>query len=81
MPRDRNGRFSKASNEGLDISLNIPSLKSIIYWIILMALLMPWIIIVLRLDAFGIIINKFEELMTVNLNERPEQSKKNGLFY
>ncbi len=62
MPRDRNGRFSKASNEGLDISLNIPSLKSIIYWIILMTLLMSRIIIVMRLDAFVILLINLKNL-------------------
>ena len=34
MRRDRNGRFSKASDEGLNVSFNIPSLKTIIYWIV-----------------------------------------------
>ena len=46
MRRDRNGRFSKASDEGLNVSFNIPSLKTIIYWIVFIVFLMPWIIIV-----------------------------------
>ena len=62
MRRDRNGRFSKASDEGLNVSFNIPSLKTIIYWIVFIVFLMPWIIIVQRSDAFGTLFNIFEDL-------------------
>ena len=76
MRRDRNGRFSKASDEGVNVSFNIPSLKTIIYWIVFIVFLMPWIIIVQRSDAFGTLFNIFEDLMGVNSNDSTEQSKK-----
>ena len=76
MRRDRNGRFSKASDEGLNVSFNIPSLKTIIYWIVFIVFLMPWIIIVQRSDAFGTLFNIFEDLMGVNSNDSTEQPKK-----
>ena len=79
MSRDKKGRFKK-DNEGFNITFNLPSLKSTIYWIIIIALLMPWIIIFLRFEILQKIIKKFEELLLVNTTENDGTPKKTDYF-
>ena len=76
--RDGKGRFAK--EEKGKIILNLPSLKNILFYLILAIVLFPWIVIVLRLNILPDIITKFEEIMSFPTKSE-ESQKKNGIFY
>ena len=44
MPRDGKGRFKKIEDEGMKLSFKFPSLKTIINWVFILTILMPWIV-------------------------------------
>ena len=46
MKRDEKGRFSKKEEEGFEIMVSIPPLKKILTWILIIAILIPWISII-----------------------------------
>ena len=78
MNRDGKGIFAK--EEKGKIILNLPSLKNILFYLILAIVLFPWIVIVLRLNILPDIITKFEEIMSFPTKSE-ESQKKNGIFY
>lgn len=73
--RDSKGRFSKPIDEGLAI----PSIKSILYWITLGFIFLPWMIILSKFNLFERISLIFDSVFKET--ENAEQNKKNGLFY
>ena len=46
--RDKNGRFVKNELDGLNFAL--PSLKQLIYWLLILVILSPWIVIGIKLN-------------------------------
>ena len=77
--RDSKGRFKK-SDDGITMNFCIPSLKKVIFLVLVMMLVFPWLVIISKLELFGRIFSIFESIMTMTNNE-PEATKKNGLFY
>ena len=75
--RDSKGRFSKQNvDEGL--VLIFPTIRTILYWIVLIFIFLPWLII----TKFNLV----EKISTIFISifkdaENTEQIKKNGLFY
>ena len=45
MKRDSKGRYAKDDNGGYHLNLYIPPIKIMIYWILFMAIIFPWIVI------------------------------------
>ena len=82
--RDNKGRYVKQSEEGLKITFIIPTIKRIILWILTIILLMPWLLIIIRMDLPNLALSKFEEILLPR-NEEIEKNgggdKKSGLFY
>jgi len=78
--RDSSGRFIKKEGEGLKIVLTLPTFSKILFWILLLVILSPWLIVLLRNQIWKEIISKFEHLFLVK-EEEGETIKKNGLFY
>ena len=77
--RDSYGRFIKKEGEGLKIVLTLPTFSKILFWILLLVILSPWLIVLLRNQIWKEIISKFEHLFFIK--EEGETIKKNGLFY
>ena len=82
MKRDKRGRFSKEENEneGYNLNLAFPSFRSLLCWLIIIVILLPWTVILARFNIFKKIYDFFEILMSKREGEE-ETSKKNGLFY
>ena len=78
--RDSSGRFIKKEGEGLKIVLTLPTFSKILFWILLLVILSPCLIVLLRNQIWKEIISKFEHLFLVK-EEEGETIKKNGLFY
>ena len=80
--RDTNGRFSKTANEdGLHLTLDIHSFKTIIIWLFILFIIFPWILIISKFNIFQKIECIFENLLKENNEEGSENGKKGGLFY
>ena len=75
--RDKKGRFIKESDEGFNFHL--PSLKQMLYWILVTLILFPWIAIVSKMN----ILEKFLLILEylISKKEDGDSQKKNGLFY
>ena len=43
--RDRKGRFKKLDDDEITFKITLPSLKRLLYFVLLIAILFPWIII------------------------------------
>ena len=50
MKRDDKGRFSKSSEERLKLTLDFPPIKKIIIYLILGLVLLPWILLITKLN-------------------------------
>ena len=50
MKRDNRGRYTKIDNEGYNINFYVPSFKTLIFWILLIIILFPWIVIGPKLE-------------------------------
>lgn len=79
MKRDSKGRFSKA--DGYNINFYIPSIKTLAYWILFIAIIFPWIVIGAKFEIIQKIFGFFEKIMLTQKDETGETPKKNGLFY
>ena len=77
--RDNMGRFAK-QNEWYTINLVVPSFKKLIYWVLLIILLFPWIIIGGKFNIFQKIFQFFENIMEQKKDEQ-ETPKKNRIFF
>ena len=82
MKCDKKGRFSKEEDEnyGYNINLSLPSFRSLLCWLIIIVILLPWTVIFARFNIFKKIFGFFENLMSKR-EEEVETPKKNGLFY
>ena len=78
MNRDGKGRFAKEKKG--KVILNLPSLKILLFYLVSVIILFPWIVIVLRLNILSDIINKFKEIMSFP-SKNEESKKKNDIFY
>lgn len=76
MKRDSKGRFKTNTDGGL--VLTIPKLSTIIYWIALAVIFLPWIIILSRLNLFEKISLLFDAVFK---EAEVVETKKNGIFY
>ena len=81
MKRDQKGRFTKDdySNDSYEFKLALPSLKNIIFVILLILVFLPWSVTISRSKIFEKIFHFFEDIMTQIKEEEPQ--KKNGIFY
>ena len=86
MKRDQKGRFTKERddndgyNDGYNLSLKLPSFRSLLYWLILLIILLPWTVIFARFNICKKIFDFFENIMSKR-GEDEDSPKKNGLFY
>ena len=81
MPkRDFSGKYIKDKEEELKLVFTLPSLSRIKFWILLLIVLSPWIMVFLRFQIWEQIMDKFELLFAIKEKEG-ETNKKNGLFY
>ena len=81
MKRDEKGRFTKDEDDGkgYKFSLTFPSLTTLIYWIFIGVVILPWAIIFERCNALKKIADLFDSIFVPkDDNEAP---KKNGIFY
>ena len=80
--RDSKGRFSKQETNG-GLILAFPALSSILYWIILFLIFLPWLIILSKLSLLEKITILFDSIFKdiERPEPEPEPNKKNGLFY
>ena len=76
--RDNRGRFLK-QDKNTTINFTIPTLKDIIFWLIVCFILFPWIAIRARFHVLRKIIEFFENCMFIE-KEVEDSPKKNGLF-
>ena len=79
--RDTNGRFVKKTNEENQLTLIFPSLKSLLYWILMLFIFFPWIAIISKLNLFEKMKEILESLLISNNEESSDNGKKSGLFY
>ena len=81
MKRDEKGRFTKDEDDskGYKFSLTFPSLTTLIYWIFIGVVILPWAIILERCNALKKISDLFDSLFA--LKDDTETPKKNGIFY
>ena len=81
MKRDARGIFSKENGKSGKIVFNLPSFENEIFYILLMIIMIPWIIIISKIKIWDRIKEKLEELMALTAKSNEESSKKNGIFY
>ena len=81
MKRDEKGRFTKDEDDskGYKFRLTFPSLTTLIYWIFIGVVILPWAIILERCNALKKISDLFDSLFA--LKDDTETPKKNGIFY
>ena len=82
MKRDKKGRFSKEEDdkEGFNLNITLPSFKTILFWLFLLILSLPWTVIFAKFKIFKKVFDFFENIMSKG-EEEEETPKKNGLFY
>ena len=78
--RDSKGRYSKQNVEG-GLVLTVPNISTILYWIILAFIFLPWFIIITKFNLIERISTIFDSLFKDSEPEGAKQNKKNGLFY
>ena len=77
MKRDQKGRFTKDrdDNDGYNLSLTLPSFRSLLYWLILLVILLPWTVIFERFNICKKIFDFFENIMS-KIGEDEDSPKK-----
>ena len=83
--KDAKGRFSKDDgDESNNLILTIPTFTTILKWISITLVLLPWLIIISKFNIF----QKLEIIFDILYKERNEENadnvengKKSGLFY
>ena len=76
MKRDARGRFSKENGKIAKIVVNLPSFENVIFYLLLMIIMIPWIIIISKINIWDRIKEKLEELMALTAKSNEEGSKK-----
>ena len=81
MKRDEKGRFTKDEDDskGYKFSLTFPSLTTLIYWIFIGVVILPWAIILEICNALKKISDLFDDLFAPK--DDIETPKKNSIFY
>ena len=79
MKRDEKGRFAKKEGEGFEIMIDLPPLKKILTWIMIIGVLMPWISIIRKNNLVQKIMDALDDFFQ-KTNEEDVTPKKNGLF-
>ena len=79
MKRDLKGRFIKKEEEEIKIVFGLPSLKKLMMWIIISAIMMPWISILIKNNMFQKLLDAFDALLK-QADAEQVSKKKNGLF-
>ena len=79
MKRDEKGRFSKKEEEGFEIMVGIPPLKKILTWILIIAILMPWISIIRKSNLVQKIMDALDDFFQ-KINEEAVTQKKMDYF-
>ena len=79
--RDSSGRYVKKNDEDNQLALIFPPIRSILYWIVMFIIFLPWILILSKFSLFEKMNMIFETLINGKNDEIPENGKKNGLFY
>ena len=77
--RDSRGKFVKKNDS--ELILAFPSIKTLVYWISLFLIFLPWIAILSKFNLFEKIVQIFDSLFNGEIKETQESGKKNGLFY
>ena len=81
---DNKGRFAKKNEEEMKLTFYLPTMKKVLFWIFFISILMPWFLIILRMDLFPKLVMKFEELIfpeNGKCERNGDAEKKSGLFY
>ena len=82
MKRDVKGRFIKDEDDndkGYKFSLTFPSLTTLIYWIFIGVVILPWATILERSNILQKISDFFDNVFASK--DDKEAPKKNGIFY
>ena len=82
--RDNKGRFTKKNEEEMKLTFFLPTMKTVFFWIFFISILMPWLLIIARMDLFPKLLIKFEELIfpeNGKCERNGDAEKKSGLFY
>ena len=61
--RDNKGRFTKKNEEEMKLTFYLPTMKTVLFWIFFISILMPWFLIIVKMDLFPKLLIKFEELI------------------
>ena len=81
MKRDKRGRYCKEDDDddnGYNFCLVLPSIKTLLYWLFILVIMLPWTVIAARCNILKNIFEFFDSIMQ---REEGEPQKKNGLFY
>ena len=81
MKRDNKGRYAKVTNDGYNFNFYVPSIKTLIYWILFIIIIFPWIVIGSKFELLKKLFGLFEKILLSTTDEVGETPKKNGLFY
>ena len=81
MKRDKKGRFAGKDddNRGYQFTITFPSIRNIIFWVLIIIIVSPWALIFERSNLLQKVLDFFKNILI--LKEESESSKKNGLFY
>ena len=82
--RDNKGKFTKKNEEEMKITFYIPAMKTVLFWIFFISILIPWLLIILKMDLFPKFMIKFEELIFPENGKSERNSdaeKMSRLFY
>ena len=75
MKRDLKGRFIKKEEEEIKIVFGLPSIKKLMMWIIISAIMMPWISIIIKNNMFQKLLDAFNALLKQTDTEQVSQKK------
>lgn len=74
--RDKRGRFTKCIPEGTQFAFCLPSIKEITYYILILLVFLPWIVICHKSNIFQKIFDFFEILMAKKIEDSEATKKK-----
>ena len=81
MKRDKKGRFAGKDddNRGYQFTIAFPSIRNIIFWVLIIIIVSPWALILERSNILQKLLDFFENILIPK--EESDFSKKNELFY
>ena len=76
MKRDKKGRFAGKDddNRGYQFNITFPSIRNIIFWILIIIIVSPWALIFERSNLLQKLLDFFENILILKVE--PESSKK-----